>query len=82
MDIIKDIDEDGDSEVGFKEFLKIFGFSASIDEEKTLEELFKAFDEDNDGYVTFEDFSRISGKVGERYSDNELKEMIDYASRE
>jgi len=82
MDIIRDIDEDGDCEVDFSEFLKIFGFSASIDEEKTLDDLFQAFDEDKDGFVTFEDFARISQKVGERYSENELKEMIEYAGRE
>lgn len=82
MDIIKDVDEDGDCEVNFKEFLKIFGFSASIDEEKTLDDLFHTFDEDNDGLISFDDFARISQKVGERYSDNELKEMIEYAGKE
>ncbi|EAS06132.1 EF-hand protein (macronuclear) [Tetrahymena thermophila SB210] len=82
MDIIADADNDDDCEIDFSEFLKIFGFTATFEEDKTLDDLFNVFDEDRDGFVTYEDFYRICRKINERYSENELKEMIEYASKE
>lgn len=59
----------------------MFGFQSEITEEKSLLELFNFFDADRDGLITLEDFQRVTEQVGERYSKNELKEMIEHAKK-
>lgn len=56
MDIIADADNDGNCEINFEEFLKIFGFTSTFEEDKTMDDLFNVFDEDQDGFVAVEDF--------------------------
>lgn len=46
-----------------------------------LRDLFKQFDLQGDGKVTIDDFKRINDMVGERYTDHELREMVEYADK-
>jgi centrin-1 len=47
-----------------------------------LKDLFNQFDQDGRGLVSADDFKRINDLVGERYSDNELREMVEYADKD
>ena len=47
-----------------------------------MRDLFNQFDSSGNGLIAAEDFKRINDLVGERYSEGELKEMVDYADRD
>ncbi|KAM3146448.1 hypothetical protein pb186bvf_001417 [Paramecium bursaria] len=80
LNLIQDLDTDKTNDVDFKEFLEIFGFTGTIEDEKVLKDLFEQFTEGRDG-ITIEDFRRVNDLVGERYTENELKEMVQYADK-
>ncbi|CAD8061776.1 unnamed protein product [Paramecium primaurelia] len=79
VNMIQDLDQDGSRQVDFEEFLQIFGFQGSIEDEEVLTDLYKQFDSSKEGKITYEDFKRINELVSERYTDQELREMVQYA---
>lgn len=44
--------------------------------------MFNQFDSDSDGLITVDDFKRINDLVGERYTEVELNEMVEYADKD
>ncbi|CAK69979.1 unnamed protein product (macronuclear) [Paramecium tetraurelia] len=79
VNMIQDLDQDGSRQVDFEEFLQIFGFQGSIEDEEVLTDLYKQFDSSKEGKITYEDFKRINELVSERYTDQELREMVQFA---
>jgi centrin-1 len=64
----------------FNEFLRVL--LLKIGEKESKEEVtraFKMFDEEGKGYISFEDLKLISEQLGQTLTDDELKEMMDFA---
>ncbi len=75
--MISDMDEDGNGEIEFDEFLDMM--TARISDTNTkedLERVFKLFDEDRNGEITVENLRRVAKELGEDIPDDELNEII------
>jgi Ca2+-binding EF-hand superfamily protein len=66
----------------FEEFLLLFGFSEEVPSERILKLMFEQFDIEKVGYITFDTFKEVCDNLGERYSDHELRQMIEHADRD
>merc|ERR1711977_654680 len=64
--LINDIDSDGDGTIDFDELLKVF----------------KLFDDDKTGTISFKNLKRVCQELGENMTDDELKEMMDWADKD
>merc|ERR1711862_66565 len=81
--LINDIDSDGDGTIDFDEFLAMM--TARKQGEDTLEDLlkvFKLFDDDKTGTISFKNLKRVCQELGENMTDDELKEMMDWADKD
>merc|ERR1740117_2120048 len=81
--LINDIDTDGDGTIDFDEFLAMM--TARKQGEDTREDLikvFKLFDDDKTGTVSFKNLKRVCQELGENMTDDELKEMMDWADKD
>ena len=78
--MIAEIDDNGDGEIDFEEFVTLMEKQTNYVEE-TDEELvlraFKSFDKDHDGKITNYEFKYILTQMGNKFSDNELKELFE-----
>lgn len=64
----------------FNEFLRVIMYK--VGEKETKDDVlraFKQFDEHDRGFISFDDLKQISAALGQNLSDDELKEMIDFA---
>merc|ERR1712139_609129 len=81
--LINDIDSDGDGTIDFDEFLAMM--TARKQGEDTREDLlkvFKLFDDDKTGTISFKNLKRVCQELGENMTDDELKEMMDWADKD
>merc|ERR1712022_81820 len=77
------MDADGDGTIDFDEFLAMM--TARKQGEDTREDLlkvFKLFDDDKTGTVSFKNLKRVCQELGENMTDDELKEMMDWADKD
>ena len=75
--MIADMDEDGNGEIEFEEFLDMM--TARISDRNTkedLERVFKLFDDNRTGEITVENLRRVAKELGEDIPEEELKEII------
>ena len=73
----------GDGTIDFDEFLAMM--TARKQGEDTREDLlkvFKLFDDDKTGTVSFKNLKRVCQELGENMTDDELKEMMDWADKD
>merc|ERR1712086_390831 len=49
---------------------------------KALGKVFKLFDDDKTGTVSFKNLKRVCQELGENMTDDELKEMMDWADKD
>ena len=80
QNMIKDIDTDGDGELTFEEFVTLMQKQVSeVDEtdEDAVLRAFKSFDKDHDGKITNYEFKYILTQMGDKFSDEELKQLFD-----
>merc|ERR1719301_212868 len=76
-------DTDGSGSIDFDEFLAMM--TARKQGEDTREDLlkvFKLFDDDKTGTVSFKNLKRVCQELGENMTDDELKEMMDWADKD
>ena len=79
-DMIKEVDNDGNGEIDFQEFLDLMALKMKdIEPEELFQQGFKEFDVDRDGVISFDDLKQIMESLGERLTDEELHEMIEEA---
>lgn len=80
LNLLSDLDANADNLIDFEEFLKLLGvYSKGIDDEDTLQVLYTEKFAKSNGKISVEDFKRIAEEIGDSYSDDELKDMIQYA---
>merc|ERR1711988_715202 len=75
--MIADVDDSGDGEIDFDEFLKMM--TTKMGEKDSRDDLIKAFrvfDSDETGGITLKNLSRVAKELGENMTDEELEEMI------
>ena len=77
--LIQDIDDNGDGEIDFEEFVTLMEKQTNYVEE-TDEELvlraFKSFDKDHDGKITNYEFKYILTQMGDKFSEDELQQLF------
>jgi centrin-1 len=80
--MISEIDKDGSGKIDFNDFLNLM--TAKMSEKDSRAEIMKAFrlfDDDDTGTITFANLKRVAKELGENMTDDELREMIDEASK-
>ena len=77
--MIADIDDNGDGELDFEEFVTLMEKQTNYVEE-TDEELvlraFKSFDNDHDGKITNYEFKYILTQMGNKFTEDELNQLF------
>ena len=77
--MISDIDDNGDGEIDFEEFVtlmeKQINFVEETDEELVLR-AFKSFDKDHDGKITNYEFRYILSQLGDMFTDEECDTLF------
>eukprot|EP00906_Rhabdomonas_costata_P035634 RCo050061 len=91
--IVKEVDKDGSGKIDFNEFLDLL--IRKMGEKDSREETLKAFrlfaedgsstqmeqDGFSPGVITFENLKAVSRDIGENLTDEELMEMLEFATR-
>ena len=77
-EMIKRVDENGDGDIDFREFVIMMGDDS--EEEEELRKAFDLFDADNSGYIDEDELKKIMVQLlGPNLSDDELKAMMEQA---
>ena len=75
--MIAEIDADGSGTIDFNEFLAMMARKLNSGQvEVEIVETFKVFDRNSDGFITAEELKHILSNLGEKLTDEELKDMI------
>ena len=81
--MINEVDESGDGELDFPEFLLLMSNSMKDNgSEDELVEAFKVFDRDGDGSVSVDELMTIMTMLGERLTREEVETMIRDADKD
>jgi centrin-1 len=78
--LLTEVGTDPNGTMDFNEFLRVI--LHKVGEKESKEEVmraFKMFDDDDRGSFTLEDLKRISEELGQDMTDDELREMMDFA---
>ena len=77
MDMINEIDADGNGDIDFPEFLTVMARKMKdTDSEEEILEAFKVFDKDGNGFISAAELRHIMTNLGEKLTDEEVDEMI------
>ncbi|XP_048732605.1 uncharacterized protein LOC125649266 [Ostrea edulis] len=77
MDMIAEVDVDGNGDVEFDEFLQMMAKQMQCtDSPDELIEAFQVFDEDKTGHISVDEFRSVMTTLGEQLTDNDVDEMI------
>eukprot|EP00998_Keelungia_sp_KM082_P000009 NODE_10012_length_498_cov_32.913747_g9989_i0.p3 GENE.NODE_10012_length_498_cov_32.913747_g9989_i0~~NODE_10012_length_498_cov_32.913747_g9989_i0.p3 ORF type:complete len:164 (+),score=56.73 NODE_10012_length_498_cov_32.913747_g9989_i0:46-492(+) len=81
--IVQEFDKDGSGTADFNEFLDLLvrkmGEKDSRDE---VLKAFKLFDAEDSGCISFDNLKAVAMDIGESMTDEELMEMIDFATKQ
>merc|ERR1712110_295278 len=81
--MIADIDNDGNGDIEFGEFLEMMtGKMGEKDTREDIEKVFKLFDDDSTGKISLRNLRRVAEELGENIDDEELQDMINQADRD
>jgi calmodulin len=74
MDMINEIDADGNGTVDFPEFLTMMARKMKdTDSEEEILEAFKVFDKDGNGFISAAELRHIMTNLGEKLTDEEVE---------
>ncbi|CAL9730271.1 calmodulin [Monosporozyma unispora] len=80
-DLMNEIDQDGNQEIDFDEFLTLMARQADTrDSAQEIIEAFKVFDKNGDGYISLSELKHVFNSIGEKLSDEELEAMFNEVS--
>ncbi|XP_077867089.1 neo-calmodulin-like isoform X2 [Saccoglossus kowalevskii] len=80
QEMIKEVDEDGNGEIDFEEFLTMMAKKLrDIDVDEEIREAFRVFDKDTNGYITAKELQYIMTTYGETLPEDEVREMLNQA---
>lgn len=83
IEMIQEVDLDGNGSVDFKEFLGLMVRKMKdIEIDDELLETFKVFDKDGNGYITVDELRNVILTIGDDVSTEEVEEMIKIADRD
>ena len=73
MDMIREVDDDGDEQIDFQEFLNLMARKMKdTDTDEELNNGFKIFDADGDQQISIDDLRKLMSSLGENLSESEL----------
>ena len=77
--MILSVDDNGDNEIDFEEFLILMSSSKPTkeDPDRELKDAFKVFDTDGSGSISRSEMKKLMKKLGQTLSDAELDAMMD-----
>lgn len=76
--VIEILDEDGNGEVDFKEFIQgVSQFSVKGDKMSKLKFAFKIYDIDNDGYISNGELFQFLKMISSNLKDTQLQQIVD-----
>merc|ERR1719253_833305 len=77
--MIKSVDDNGDNEIDFEEFLILMSSKKpdATDPDKELRDAFAVFDDDNSGSISREELKKLMKNLGQTLTDGELDAMMD-----
>lgn len=77
QDMINDMDENGDGEIDFKEFVTLMERRLSLrSQQNEFEEAFSVFDRKGDGRISFGELKEVLTDLGEEVTDDDVRDMI------
>lgn len=76
-EMIGSVDDNGDNEIDFDEFLILMKSAVTRDPEKELRDAFAVFDTDGSGEIDRKELKRLMKKLGQALSEAELDAMMD-----
>ena len=78
-EMIKSVDDNGDGEIDFEEFLVLMASKkpSKDDPDKELRDAFKVFDADGNGTISRSELKKLMKNLGQTLSDAELDAMMD-----
>ena len=80
--LIRQYDKDKSGRIDFHEFLEIMIAKMSeTDQKEALDEAFDLFDKDGDKEISFSDLKAVAQELNENMTDEELREMLEGASK-
>lgn len=80
-EIVSMLNRCGSEYINFRQFVDIVKSpSGDVNSKEEISRVFRLFDDDHTGTITFQNLERITQELGERYTKEELKEMISRAS--
>ena len=77
--MINSVDDNGDNEIDFEEFLVLMSSkkgNRNDDPDRELKDAFKVFDSDGNGSISKSELKRLMSNLGQRLSDAELDAMM------
>merc|ERR1719247_2318379 len=81
--MITDVDDDGNGSMEFDDFQRYMETKIlNQDPKDGMIKAFKMFDDDETGHISFTNLKRVAKELGEKFTDEELQEILDEANRD
>jgi len=80
--MINSVDDNGDNEIDFEEFLVLMASKKSDEKEdpdRELKDAFEVFDTDGNGTISKSELKQLMSNLGQNLTDEELNAMMDEA---
>lgn len=76
IEMIMSVDDNGDGEIDFNEFLVLMRSHMTSDPDKELRDAFRVFDTDGSGTISKKELKTLMRNLGQKLSDEEIDAMM------